>query len=90
VSGREARSRASVALMAAFHQARAAVNRWVDDDGHRDLVLRGDLDDMEDSDGIRAILDQYACYGPIMKEKLLKHLAFLVENRRKYYAAVGG
>jgi hypothetical protein len=85
-----ARRPSNVALMAAFHQARAAVNRWVDDDGHRDLVLRGDLDDMEDSNGIRAILDQYACYGPIMKEKLLKHLAFLVENRRKYYAAVGG
>jgi hypothetical protein len=79
----------NVALMAAFHQTRAALNRWVDDDGHRDLVLRGDTDDIEDSAGVVALLDEYAGYGPVMREKLLKHLAFMVENRRKYYTAVG-
>ncbi len=80
----------NVALLEAFHKARNVLSGWLDDDAHRELVLRGDLDDIEDSAGVTAILDKYAGYGPVLREKLVKHLAFLVENRRKYDAATRG
>jgi hypothetical protein len=79
-----------LSLMEAFHRGRVAIDEWVDDDTHRDLILRGEMDEIRNSTGVVRILDQYAEYGPVMKEKLLQRLAFTVENRRKYNAAHGG
>jgi hypothetical protein len=36
---------------------------------------------------VLTIVSSYQGYGPVMQEKLWKHLDFLVINRRKFYAA---
>jgi hypothetical protein len=74
-------------LMEVFRQARIAVENWVDDEGRRPLILRGDVQEITRDGELAALLQQFAGYGPVMREKLLRHLAFLVENRRKYYSA---
>jgi hypothetical protein len=33
----------------------------------------------------QGVLKAYFGYGPVMQEKLMKHLEFLAENRRKFY-----
>jgi hypothetical protein len=78
----------NLSLMEAFHQGRVAIDRWVDDEAHRHLVRHGELTEMENSAGVLDILDRFAGYGPVLRERLLQRLAFTVENRRKYYAAI--
>jgi hypothetical protein len=77
----------NASLMEVFRKARVAVENWVDDERNRPLVLRGALEEIHQDPGLRGILQPFAGYGPLLREKLLMHLAFMVENRRKYYAA---
>jgi hypothetical protein len=76
-------------LLESFHQARLAIDTWVDDDSRRAFVLHGDLKEIANSPEVVGILDHYASRDPVAREKLLRRLAFMVENRRKYYAALG-
>ncbi len=71
----------------AFYEARNALAKWVDDDCHRNLILTAELEDLKKHPEIKALLAQFRSYGPLMRDKLLNHLEFLAQNRRKYYAA---
>jgi hypothetical protein len=71
----------------AFYDARNALAKWVDDDCRRSLILTADLEELKKHPGIKAILAQFGGYGPLMREKLISHLEFLAQNRRKHYAA---
>jgi hypothetical protein len=83
-----AESVSNVSLMQAFRQARVAIEKWVDDDRNHTRIMKDHLDAIERSPAVAAILQEYARYGAEMRQKLLHHLAFLVENRRSYYKAM--
>jgi hypothetical protein len=76
-------------LFEVFRKARTAVENWVDDDSRRSLVLAGDLAVIKRDPSLTAIFRQFQGYGSSMQEKLTQHLEFMVQNRRKYYAACG-
>lgn len=61
----------------------------MDDDANKPLVTNGGLDTMRRPATVQAILRRYAGYGPLMQEKRWQRLAFLVDNRRKFYQAFG-
>ena len=70
-----------------FRRGRTAVEHWVDEDSHRPLVLAGDLSTIKKDVLLLAIFRQFQGFGAAMQEKLMHHLEFMVENRRKYYTA---
>jgi hypothetical protein len=74
----------------AFSQARIALANWVDRESHCSLILRGDAEEVLRDPEVIALLQGYAGYGPVFLEKLVHHLAFLVEKRRKFYSARRG
>jgi hypothetical protein len=76
-------------LFEVFRKARTAIENWVDDDSRRSLVLTGDLNWIQKEPSLAAIFRQFQGYGSSMQEKLTQHLEFMVQNRRKYYAACG-
>jgi hypothetical protein len=69
-----------------FRKARTAIENWVDDDNNRLRILHADIKEIIHSPGIQAIFRDFAGFG--FRQKLEKHLAFLVENRRKYETAL--
>jgi hypothetical protein len=70
-----------------FRKARLAIENWVDEDCNLPLVMAGDLGAIKKNGPLLAIFERYQKYGLSLKEKLTHHLEFMVENRRKYYAA---
>jgi hypothetical protein len=85
-AGQPALSNAS--LFEVFRKARTAVEAWVDDDVNRACIMNAEFKEIERKSEIQVILHKYANYGKAMQEKLLRHLEFMVENRRKYYKAI--
>jgi hypothetical protein len=85
-AGQPALSNAS--LFEVFRKARTAVEAWVDDDVNRACIMNTELEEIRRKPEIQVILHKYANYGQAMQEKLLRHLEFMVENRRKYYNAI--
>lgn len=84
--GREAP--AGLPLLELFRKGRVAIETWLDDPEQRALLLQGDLEEIRAAPGLVALLERVADKGPpVLREKLSHHLAFLVENRRKYYTA---
>lgn len=77
----------SVPLMEAFRRARIAVENWVDDEAHRSLILTGDPQQLTRCPEVSALLHEYAVHGTVFGEKLARHFAFIVENRKQFYAA---
>jgi hypothetical protein len=75
-------------LFETFRKARTAVENWVDADEHVSLILAGDLSAVKQDARLQAIFQQYEGFGLSMQQKLVHHLEFMVENRRKYYAAL--
>ena len=71
----------------AFLTARKDLQDWVDADSRKPLVLAGDIGTMKQDPYILGLVQTYKGYGPTMVEKLSKHLDFLVDNRRQFYAA---
>jgi hypothetical protein len=69
-----------------FRKARTAIETWVDDEKNKLRILHADIKEILQSAGIQAIFRDYAGFG--FRQKLEKHLAFLVENRRKYESAL--
>ena len=67
-----------------------AIDVWLDDEKNRLRLLHGELDEIKRHPEIRAILDEFAAYGADIQNKLLRHLEFMVENRKKYMKAVEG
>ena len=74
-------------LFEVFRKARTAIENWVDEDSRRALVLSGDIDAIKKDAQLSALLRQYDGFGSALRDKLIHHLEFMVENRRKYYAA---
>ena len=75
-------------LFEMFRKARTAVEAWVDDEDNRACIMKTELEEIRRKPEIQVILHEYANYGQAMQEKLLRHLEFMVENRRKYYNAI--
>jgi hypothetical protein len=71
-----------------FRRAKREIQDWVDQDQNRAVVVRGDREAMRRDDGLQDVLHRYQGYGPEVADKLLRHLEFVVENRRQYYAAL--
>jgi len=80
-------SATNTSLMESFRKGRVAVESWVDEDTRQALVLRGEMSALQADPEMAAIFADSAKFGPAMVQKLQAHLAFMVENRRKYYAA---
>lgn len=69
-----------------FRKARTAIENWVDDDTNRLRILHADIQEILRSRGIQDIFREFAGFG--LRQKLEKHLAFMIENRRKYEMAL--
>jgi hypothetical protein len=74
----------------AFIKARTEIQEWIDADVNKPIVVSGAVDAIKEQPGILAVMQAYAGYGPVMLEKLEKHLTFIVDNRRQFYAAFAG
>jgi hypothetical protein len=83
---RELQEQPAMGVFEAFLTARRALADCVDADSLKSLVVAGDLDGLRRTPQVQELLGTYQGYGPVMAEKLCKHLEFLVENRRKFYA----
>lgn len=77
----------NASIMEVFRNARLAIEQWVDDERQRTLIMEKESRELITNPELAAILKTYAGYGPMLQEKLLAHVDFLVANRRKYYAA---
>lgn len=74
-------------LFEVFRKGRIAIENWVDDDCRRQLILSGDMARIKKDATLVAVFDRYQSHGAALREKLDHHLEFMVENRRKFYAA---
>jgi hypothetical protein len=83
----ELQKQPTVSVAEAFLDAQRAIQAWVDDDANKPLVTSGELESIRQCGSIQEILSRYESYGPVMQEKLLKRLAFLVDNRKKFFKA---
>jgi hypothetical protein len=63
------------------------VERWIDLEQNRDLIVTGDLDAVRRDGGLLGVLEPYRGWGTGLMEKLWRHLEFLLDNRRRFYAA---
>jgi hypothetical protein len=51
--------------------------------------MTGDMECIRQDPDIVRFMNYHSRYGPDMIHKLWSHLQFMVENRRKYYCALG-
>ncbi len=86
----ELRRQPTLFVAEAFINAQRAIQEWVDDDANKPLVVSGDLEVIYRSASVQEILRRFEGYGPPMREKLRKRLAFLVDNRKKFHKAFQG
>jgi hypothetical protein len=84
---KELASRPTATIEELFEQARRELERWVDLDENKPLILSGDGQILRQNGRLRAILQPYECWGAEMTARLLRYLEFLVENRRRFYQA---
>lgn len=78
----------NASFLEVFRKGRLAIEAWIDDDANRLRVLHAELDELRNTPAIQAILDEAGKFGKDLQDKLLHHLAFMVENRRRYYQAM--
>jgi hypothetical protein len=86
---RQEELRSQPTIAEAYLNAQRAIQAWVDDDANKPLVASGNLDAIHGAASVQEILHRYDGYGPLMREKLVKRLAFLVDNRKKFFKAFG-
>jgi eukaryotic-like serine/threonine-protein kinase len=72
-----------------FEKARVHVDRWLDFERNRRPIMAGDMEYIRKDPDIQRFMHYHARFGPDMLHKLWNHLQFMVENRRKYYCALG-
>lgn len=77
-----------ISLEELFRKTRFALEQWVDEEDSVDLVLAGNMDDIKTQPAVQAIIKNIAPWGQGLVDRLFQHLAFTVENRRKYYLAL--
>jgi hypothetical protein len=80
----------NASLFEVFRKGRTAIESWVDDDQTRLCIMHATADEIKRNPQVQAILQEYANYGKDLQDKLLRHLEFMVENRKKYYNAMAG
>ena len=71
-----------------FHQFRSAINAWVDDDNNHSRMLHAELHEISAHPEIQKILQDASKFGKDFHEKIQNYLAYMIENRRKYYKAL--
>jgi hypothetical protein len=74
-------------MFEAFRRARVEIQNWVDHENNRVFMELADMDTILSYEEVKKILDRYESYGMAMQEKLIQHLEFMVDNRKKFYAA---
>ena len=79
----------NASLFEVFRKGRTAVEAWIDDEKNRACIVHAEMHEIKKHPNVLAIVNQYAGYGKDIQDKLLRHLEFMVENRKKYYSAVG-
>jgi hypothetical protein len=70
-----------------LQKAKFEIEEWADNPANRPLVLSGDLEAVRADASLREVLRGYDDWGPEMTDKLYRHVAFVVENRRKFHAS---
>lgn len=70
-----------------FRRARNILSAWADLDEKRDLLTRGNMNEVRQDPEIVRIMQSYQGYGHELVRKLWDNLEFLVENRRKFYVS---
>jgi len=83
----EQQKQPAVSVPEAFLEAQRALQEWVDDAANRALVAVGDMEPIQQCASVKELLARYDGYGSVMREKLCKRLAFLVDNRKKFLKA---
>lgn len=83
----ELKKQTAMSVAEAFIEAQRALQAWVDADANKPLVGQGDMSRVKACPSVLALLARYEGYGSVMREKLLKRLDFLVENRKKFFQA---
>jgi serine/threonine protein kinase len=73
----------------AFLKARVHLDRWLDFERNRRPILAGDMDFVRQDPDIQRFMQYYTRFGQEIIYKLWQYLEFMVENRRKYYCALG-
>lgn len=70
-----------------FHQGRRTIETWVDAEENKNLVVAGDLEAICSNEKLLEAMASFRACGPEMMEKLLSHLVFMVENRKRFHLA---
>lgn len=83
----ELQKQPTMSVAQAFIEAQRALQEWVDADANKTLVEKGDMNRVKQSPSVLTLLARYEGYGAVMREKLLKRLDFLVDNRKKFFQA---
>jgi serine/threonine protein kinase len=82
-------SAAGATLQDIFFRARTDLSNWVDLDKNRPLIMTGDMEAIRQDGGLKLFMQTQRRYGDEMVHKLWHHVEFMVENRRKYFFALG-
>jgi hypothetical protein len=78
---------AGLSMYEIFRKATTALQDWVDQDGTRALIVQGTLDTIRQHPEVQRLIQSYQTHGQELTGKLWLHLGFLVDNRKKFYAA---
>lgn len=70
-----------------LQKAKFEIEQWADDAANRAAIVAADLQAIRSDAALCSVLSSYADWGPEMTDKLWRHVAFVVENRKKFYAA---
>lgn len=87
---KQASAAAAPSVGEVYEKARIHLDRWLDFDRNRRPILAGDMDFIRQDPDIVRFMSYHSRYGAALIHKLWNHLQFMVENRRKYYCALGG
>jgi hypothetical protein len=85
----ELQKQPSVSFTEAFLDAQKALQAWVDAEANKPLVTTGGMEAVYKCPAVQELLRRYEGYGPVMREKLRKRLALVVDNRKKFFKAFG-
>jgi serine/threonine protein kinase len=72
-----------------FQKGRTQLDAWLDLERNRRPILAGDMDYIRQDRDIQRFMQYHARFGPEMLHKLWQYLQFMIENRRKYFCALG-
>lgn len=83
---RQVRPKSGKSLQEIFLEGRRAVEQWIDAEVNLDLIRIGDLALIRQQATLQECLNRYSDYGPALLDKLVDHLEFMVDNRKRFLA----